>query len=241
MENLKVKPLATKKSDLPQSKYMKANIINKFPSMLLNVGKSGSGKTTVINYMLTQPDFMKDFFHEIFLFSPTAKKDDLVDHLELDDDHIFTDINEDDLNTIIEYQDELIEKNGIEHTGENSRVLIIFDDILSNEKFLKSPAMIKLATMGRHSLISSIINTQSYTKVPRAIRLQANSVVLFPSNNSEVELLCDDYCPPHKKKNQFKKLIEHATKGKHDFLFINNFQPVETRFRKNFDIILKLN
>ena len=46
-ETLIVKPLPTKKSSLPQSEYMKNGIINKFPSMLLNVGRSGSGKSTV--------------------------------------------------------------------------------------------------------------------------------------------------------------------------------------------------
>ena len=42
MSDLIVKPLSTKKTELPQSKYMKQGVINKFPSMLLNVGRSGS-------------------------------------------------------------------------------------------------------------------------------------------------------------------------------------------------------
>ena len=36
------------------------------------------------------------------------------------------------------------------------------------------------------------------------------------------------------------KLIEYATEGKHDFLFINNFEPAETRFRKNFSEYLRI-
>jgi hypothetical protein len=60
-ETLIVKPLPTKKSNLPQSEYMKNGIINKFPSMLLNVGRSGSGKSTVVNYMMTQPKFLLNF------------------------------------------------------------------------------------------------------------------------------------------------------------------------------------
>ena len=95
--------------------------------------------------------------------------------------------------------------------------------------------MIRLACMGRHYLVSSIINTQSYTKIPRAIRLQANALILFPSSNNEVKLLVDDVTPPHCEKRQFMKLVEYATSGKHSFLFINNFEPVETRFRKGFE------
>ena len=88
--------------------------------------------------------------------------------------------------------------------------------------------------MGRHFLISSIINTQSYTKIPRVIRLQANGIILFPSNNNEIKLLAENATPPGCKKRDFLKLVDYATEGAHDFLFINNFEPVETRFRKGF-------
>ena len=232
--DLIVKPLPTKKSQLPQSKYMKNGIINKFPSMLLNVGRSGSGKSTVVDYMMTTDNFLLDFFDKVFLFSPTAKLDDLAKHLNLKDEFLITDPTEEKLDAILKKQESLIQKHGIEIVGKKSKVLIIFDDIVSNQNFLKSTVMIKLATMGRHFLISSIINTQSYTKIPRAIRLQANAIILFPSSNNEVKLLAEDLTPPHCKAKNFMKLIEYATSGKHDFLFVNNFEPVKTRFRKGF-------
>ena len=234
MSDLQVQPLATKKTDLPQSKYMENKIINKFPSMLLNVGRSGSGKSTVVNYMMTTPNFLKGFYDKVYLFSPTAELDDLAQHLKLKKEFLITKPTEEKLEKLMNEQETLIKRSGIEETGRKSKVLIIFDDIISNPQFLKSDAMIRLATMGRHFLISSIINTQSYTKVPRAIRLQANALILFPSSNNEVKLLVDDACPPHCEKKSFMKLIEYATSGKHDFLFINNFCPVDTRFRKGF-------
>ena len=239
MSDLQVQPLATKKTDLPQSKYMENGIINKFPSMLLNVGRSGSGKSTVVNYMMTTPNFLKGFFNKVYLFSPTAELDDLAKHLKLKKEFLITAPTEDKLEKILNEQETLIKRIGIEETGRKNKVLIIFDDIISNPQFLKSDVMIRLATMGRHFLISSIINTQSYTKVPRAIRLQANALILFPSSNNEVRLLVEDACPPHCEKKTFLKLIEYATSGKHDFLFINNFCPVETRFRKGFKEYLK--
>ena len=238
-ETLIVKPLPTKKSNLPQSEYMKNGIINKFPSMLLNVGRSGSGKSTVVNYMMTQPKFLLNFFNKVYLFSPTAKLDDLAKHLKLKNEFLIIDPTEEKLNSILSKQEQLIKQHGIQKVGRTSRVMIIFDDIVSNQNFLKSSGMMKLATMGRHFLISSIINTQSYTKIPRAIRLQANALILFPSNNNEVKLLVDDITPPHCSKKKFMKLVEHATSGKHDFLFVNNFEPVEKRFRKSFSTYLK--
>jgi hypothetical protein len=203
--------------------------------MLLNVGRSGSGKSTVVNYMLTNKNYLKGFFDHVYLFSPTAELDDLAKHLKLKKEYMITKPSEEKLNEILDKQDKLIKSEGIEKVGKKSKILIIFDDIISDPRFLKSDAMIKLATMGRHFLISSIINTQSYTKVPRAIRLQANALILFPSSNNEVKLLVDDACPPHCSKKTFNKLVEYATSGKHDFLFINNFEPVETRFGKGFE------
>jgi septin family protein len=231
---LEVKPLETKKSSLPQTEFMKSGIINKFPSMLLNIGRSGSGKSTVVNYMMTTEKFLKGFFDKIYLFSPTAKLDDLALHLKLKDESLITKPTEAKLDEILTKQERLIKNHGIEKVGKKNKVLIIFDDIISNQHFLKSAAMLRLATMGRHYLISSIINTQSYTKVPRAIRLQANALILFPSSNNEVKLLVEDATPPHCSKQNFMKLVEFATEGKHDFLFVNNFDPVETRFRKGF-------
>jgi hypothetical protein len=240
-ESMMVKPLKTKKSNLPQTEYMKNNIINRFPSMLLVVGRSGSGKSTVVNYLCTEPKFYGDFFHHTYLFSPTCRADDLTEHLKLDDEHMIEDPTEEKLSEIIKSQDELIKTKGIKWTGKHSRVLIIFDDIVSNQNFLKSPAMLKLATMGRHSLISSVINTQSYTKIPRAIRLQANGLIVFPSSNNEVQLLVDDICPPHTKKKDFLKLVEYATTGADfPFLYCNNFAPHDTRFRKNFDTYIRV-
>ena len=233
--SLIVKPLSTKKSNLPQSDYMNKGIINKFPSMLLNVGRSGSGKSTVINYMMTTDKFLLNFFDKVYLFSPTAKLDDLAKHLKLKDEFLITNPTEERLEKILSKQESMIKSQGIEKVGKSSKVLIIFDDIVSNQNFLKSSSMIKLATMGRHFLISSIINTQSYTKIPRAIRLQANALILFPSSQNEVKLLAEDITPPHTSKKVFMELIQYATQGKHDFLFVNNFDPVETRFRKGFE------
>lgn len=239
-ESFNVKPLKTEKSELPQSHYMKNKICAKFPSMQLIIGRSGSGKSTVCNHMVSDPNFYGKFFQYVILFSPTGEHDDLVKHLKLPKKNIITEPTPEKLDEIISKQDSLIKTKGIKWVGENSRVLLIFDDIVSHKQFLNSPAMLKLATMGRHSLISSIINTQSYTKVPRAIRLQANAIILFPSNQNETELIVNDWTPPHSSKKQFRQLVEHATSGKHDFLHIMANEPAETRFRKCFGSYLRI-
>lgn len=240
INDLQVKPAFTEKSSLPQTPHMSSGILNRFPSMLLNVGRSGSGKSTVVNYLMANKNFIGNFYDQVWLFSPTAEVDDLTKLLKIPKKRQIIRPTESILMKILDDQEKLIKSKGIKHVAKKNKVLIIFDDIISNPKFLKSDAMLKLAAMGRHFLISSIINTQSYTKIPRAIRLQANGIVLFPSNQGEVRLLCDDICPPNTRKKDFMSLIEHATAGKHDFLFANNFEVAERRFRKNFDTILNI-
>jgi hypothetical protein len=65
--------------------------------------------------------------------------------------------------------------------------------------------------------------------------------MLYPSSGSEVDLLCDEYCPPNKTKKQFKQLIGHATDKPYQFLHINNQVPIAERYRKNLDVMLTIN
>lgn len=237
-----VQALKTKKSDLPQSSYMEAGIINKFPSLTLCIGKSGSGKSNVIGNMLTKKEFMKDFFDEIYLFSPTAKSDDIVEHLELDDDHIIDQLDEsaiEKLNEIVDDNTAKIEKEGIAKTAKNSKILIICDDCISEKVFIKSNILMRLATAGRHALISTIICSQSYTRVPRVIRLQAQGLIIFPSSNDELELLCEDLCPAGITKRKFLDLIKFATDERYSFLYVNHHaKDPREKFRKKFAEII---
>lgn len=240
---MEIKALKTKKSDLPQSSYMEAEIINKFPSLTVCIGRSGSGKSNVVANMLTKKEFMKDFFDEIYLFSPTAKSDDLVEHLKLKDDHIIEKLDETaitKLNQIVDKNTEKIKKDGIAKTAKNSKILIICDDCISERVFIKSNILSRLATAGRHSLISTIICSQSYTKVPRVIRLQCQGLIVFPSSNDEIELLCEDLCPPGVSKKEFLDIIKFATDERYSFLFVNHHSSnPKDKFRKRFAEIIE--
>lgn len=240
---MEIKALKTKKSDLPQSPFMEAEIINKFPSLTLCIGRSGSGKSNVVGNMLTKKEFMKDFFDEIYLFSPTAKSDDLVEHLKLKDDHIIEKLDESaitKLNKIVDDNTEKIKKNGIAATAKNSKILILCDDCISEKVFIKSNILARLATAGRHALISTIISSQSYTRVPRVIRLQTQGLIVFPSSNDEIELLAEDLCPAGMSRKDFLELIKFATSERYSFLFVNNHaKDPRTKFRKKFSEIIE--
>lgn len=245
---LKIIPYPTNKQSIKQRPFMKANIIPKHSSSVIFNGRSGSGKSNLLINLMTRPEFYgrtkpdnekTQYFDIIFLFSPTADGgDDLVRFLKIPPKRIITTMDTKILDNIIQKQKDLIASKGLE---KSPKILIIFEDIQSNAgKIMNSPSFLKCFIQARHLNISTFLLGQSWTKTPRACRLQANNIFFFPSSGSEVELLVKEFCPPHTSKKVFQELVEKATGDRYNFLHINMREPPDTRFRRNLDTILKI-
>ena len=232
---LQIIPYKTNKKKIKLTPMMEADIIPRHASAVIFNGKSGSGKSNLMINLLTRPQFFAKYFDLTFLFSPTAGTDDLPQYLNLPKKRVFSRFDTKVLDHIIDTQQTIIEKDGI---VKSPKILIIFDDIISDAKFMKSKNFTKCFIACRHLNISTFILSQSWTKVPRVCRLQANNIFMFPSSASEVKLLCEEFCPPHTTQQEFKKIIEEATRGTHDFLHINNRCGPDRRFRHNLDTYL---
>ena len=238
----KIKAIETAKSKIPLRKAMKDGIIPRFPFSMLISGRSGSGKTCVLMNLLTRKEMYGNYFHYTMVFSPTAGAgDDTYDVLKLPKENFKSDFTEDDLEQIITSRKELIADKGIEWVSKNCRLLIIMDDIIANQSFLNSPSALKAFALLRHYLCSIIVLTQSYKKIPRSLRLNVNGTIIFPSTQSEIEILLDEITPAGIKKREFQKVIDYATDGPYDFLYINNHADRDKRIRKNIDEVINLN
>ena len=141
---------------------------------------------------------------------------------------------------LIKKRKEIIEEKGIEWVSKNSRVCIIVDDIVANRDFLQSQVALKLFCLLRHFLCSIFILVQSYTKLPRALRLNCNSTYIFPASQSEVEVLLDEVTPAGLTKKEFMKVISYCTSDPHSFMSINNHAPRGQQIRKNLTEIIDL-
>lgn len=243
---LKIVKYETNKSKIPQRPAMQDNIIPKHPQSVIFNGRSGSGKSNLIVNLLTRPEFYgrtipndpkSQYFDLIFLFSPTAKNDDLPKYLQIPESRTYDSNFDAPLEHIIDTQKGIIDKEGIDKAP---KILILFDDIQSQKKFMNSPNFTKMFIQNRHHGISTWVACQSFTRLPRILRLQANGLFIFPSSGSETEILANEFCPPHTRKKQFEKLIQHATKERFSFLFINMNEPPDSRYRKNLDTILTI-
>ena len=241
MASYKIESIPTDKSKVPLRKCMIDGILPKFPFSMMISGRSGSGKTNVLLNILTKDNMYNKYFHYIVVYSPTAGKyDDMYKVLKLPEENFKNDFSAEDLNNLIESRKQLIDKKGIEWVVKNSRVLIILDDVIANRDFLNSPEALKMFALLRHYQVAIIVLMQSYNKLPRALRINSNATIVFPSTQSEVEVLLDEITPSGLTKKQFTKVIEYCTDGRYDFLYINNHAEPDKRIRKNFDEVIDI-
>jgi hypothetical protein len=232
-KNLDIKKIDTAKNDIPKTEQMENEDLLPYPFSLIISGRSGSGKTNVLINLLTNKSMYGGYFHYILVFSPTSPFDDLYKKLKIPKENLRTTFSSSDLEKILESRRKQILKHGIKKVATESRLLIIFDDTIADQDFLKSKEALQLFTLLRHYLVSVILLSQTYNKVPKPLRNNANGVMIFPSNRSEIEVLKDELCPPSLIKKEFEKLIEYATSDKHSFLFINNKADIKNRYKKN--------
>lgn len=236
-----IKPIETSKSAIPQRASTKKGITPRYPHSLIISGRSGSGKTQLLLNILTRKDLLGDYYHCIIIFSPTAGElDDTYKALKLPEENFIKTFDVDILQTILDNRKKTITDKGIEWTGKNSRVLLIFDDMIAEKNFLNSEETLMMFTLLRHYLCSVVICSQSFKKIPRSIRINANWLCIFPSLESEIQIMLDEICPSGITKKDFRKIIDYCTSGKYDFMNIQNHAEPSQRIRKNLAEIIDI-
>lgn len=244
---LKIVKYDTNKHKIKQRPLMEQNIIPTHASAVVFCGRSGSGKSNLLVNLAERPEFYgktnkknpkSGYFDLVFLFSPTCHHDDLPQYLDIPESRMYDSNFEGPLKHIIKTQKGIIESKGLDKAP---RILLIYDDIISQKKFMNSEFFTQCYIQNRHVGISTWVCTQSFNKIPRVCRMQANNLFIFAGSGSETEILTAEFAPPHTSKKAFENLIKHATNERYNFLHINMRCPPEERFRRNLDTILTIN
>ena len=236
-----IRVMETDKSKIPQRGSAKLGVLPKFPFSMMISGSSGSGKTNLLMNIMTREDLYGKFFHYIVVFSPTAgSTDDMYKAMHLPKENFVHEMKSEYITNLIARRKELIEQKGIEWVSKNARMCIILDDIIAERSFLESPDALKMFSMLRHYLCSIIVLVQSYNKLPRALRLQSRAVMVFPAQQSEIEVLIDEITPAGITKKAFEQVIYDATNERYQFLYINRDAKPGEQIRKNLDEIINL-
>jgi hypothetical protein len=234
----KIEPLKTLKDKIKQPPAAEANVVPQINSAVLFVGATGSGKSTVLVNMLIRKELLGGkTFDRIFLISPTGKSDDVQKHLDLPEEDIIDNLREapEVLEQIMESQRELIIEKGAHKAPVYA---LVYDDVVGDRDLMKNEHFVKTFIACRHFNLTTFLCSQSYTAVPRRVRLQAMNIFYFKGSNSEAELLAEEYAPPGMNKKETLKMISFATGDKFNFLHINKRVPFEERYRRNLDEII---
>jgi GTPase SAR1 family protein len=202
----------------PNYKHHQLNI----PFRMLVIGASGSGKTNIIVNLL---NYMSDTFNHIHLYT-RCLDEPLYEYLRNSIDKEF-----------LHCYEGLDHLNGISdlNTAFEGQNLIIFDDLVLESDQSKIE---ELFIRGRKLAdgVSICYLSQSYYRIPKIIRLQANYIILrkIASARDLNMLLADSSLGVTKEVLQeiYKSCVKKTIT---DFLLIDlNVDPSKS-FRKNFD------
>ena len=117
------------------------------------------------------------------------------------------------------------------------KVLIVFDDMISHVMSNnKAQQGLKELFIRCGKLNNSLcFLTQSYFSVPKDVRLNCTHYIIFKLNNKkELQNIAINHSPDIDYKD-FVKIYRDCTKEPYNFLTIDTTQPVDNRFKKNFN------
>ena len=221
-DKLKVLKVIDKTDNLTIS----VNRLFDLPMRLILTGKTGSGKGAIITNLLLNENYgyTKIFSGErIYIFAPSPMADQkmriIIEEKEIDDSNIFNDISE-----LEELYEMLVEdfKDRIENKEEILQSIIIIDDLSFSGKLAnRFNALAKVYCNSRKFMISVITTSQAYTQIAKNIRLQSSGMIIFQTNNKELENIEAENNFLAGGKKAFLKMFRDNVKEKHDFLCIN--------------------
>ena len=201
----------------------------------LITGPSRSDKT---NYLLNSISKNKNIIDKIYLYAKDLEEPKyqfLIDKREkaglknLNDKSAFTEHSS--------AMDDILENIEDYNKKRRRKVLIVFDDmishVMSNKKTQK--ALKDLFIRCRKLNISLCFLTQSYFSVPKDVRLNCTQCIFFKLNNKrELQNIAINHSADIDYKD-FVKIYRNCTKEPYNFVTIDTAQPVDKKFKKNFN------
>jgi ABC-type uncharacterized transport system ATPase subunit len=209
---------------------------------MLLVGKSGSGKTNCLIWMLN--NLYKKYFERIVVIGATVKSEEMYD--SIDENIAEKDKISDDLiigcKRILDERQAEVEKSGVSNC---SRMLVILEDATSERNLQASQAFTKLFVQLRHLGASVICCAHKLRAIPRVCRLNAVALMVFPLDKTDEKILIEEYCSRYLTKKQFAELLKHCWSSTEEFvkpfLYYNRTLPPKVAFRKGFSEIMSIN
>jgi len=237
-DGLNVCAIPTAKDILPQRLLMKENIIPRgFGTYNIIVGSIGSGKSNLLAYLMLSPLCYYGYHDQIFLL--TNSSDDIYDTLiekgVLKQSNIKHQPTEADIQKILDLQKKKIK----EANGDYSKIpltCVILDDVIDDQKFVKSKAFRTLAIRPRQYFLQVFLLSQYMNSITKQSRMQAQNLFLFNGTNLDSEIYAEMLCPASLTKKQFYNVMAYAwektPENQYPFFYINRKCGEDKRYRK---------
>ncbi len=212
-----------------QSKY---KMLGALPSNALVIGLSGSGKTILLQSLIT--DVYAGSFERVFIFSPSIfvdyswmpVKDFISKELKLtesdDEKFYFDSYNEEALQHIIDTQHKIIKYMKEHNYKKMFNIAIILDDLADDTHALRSSKILhQLYIRGRHDYITTITAVQRYYCLAPIIRLNVRMIFIYKlRNQKDLDQITEELSALVDKKT-FLDIYNKATEQPYSFLYIN--------------------
>jgi GTPase SAR1 family protein len=223
------------------SKQSKVEDVPILPMRSLIIGPSASGKTYLLNNLIT--NIYKKCFERVYIFSQSIYLDRTYDPIKetqkeiKNEDLYFETFDESALQNIINNHSRIISKLKEEKMSEMYNICIVIDDFIDDRRISNnSKALNSLFIRGRHSFISTICLIQKYISVSPMIRLNVSALMIFKLKNmKDLNALLDETSALINKK-KLLEIYERAIEEKYNFLYINLMADnINEMFFINFD------
>jgi hypothetical protein len=192
------------------------------PSHLMITAPTSSGKTVLLINMIARKSFpYHKYYKTIHVFSPTINTDNnwnlikqdktnkYMLHENLDIEHIYELVDTQDADIMT------LGKNKVKHQ------LLIIDDFAGEMKNSNNRFLIGLLMKLRHSNIHLWLTTQSYRAIPRPMRLQFQSQIIFRVSPNELDVISSEL-NGSLQESLFKEMYLSAiTDRPYNFMYIN--------------------
>lgn len=209
-------------------KHNAFNIIPSHPRRALFCGPTGSGKSALVINLLCRENFLKGYYDRIFFFSPNV--------IYEQDNELIKIANPKTRVEFFETPDEfpsVIEE--IKSQKKKKKSLIIIDDFISNQKFMKSKSVTDCFIMMRKYNCATWVLSQYYKKSPPLHRVNSEHLIIFSQPDSELKKIAEENSTPSFGKKFFEDAFKMVHETPYSFLHINKTLRPHDRFHFNFD------
>lgn len=182
-------------------------------SKIVVIGKAGTGKSTLIRYLLY---LKRNIFPAGVLVSGTEESNKFYSEI-IPDLFIYNEYNEDIIKSVISRQ-----KHALNYNIENPWLFLLLDDCTEDKSIFNKPLQQALFKNGRHWKLLYILSLQHGTDIPPAIRTNVDGVFIFrETNENNLKNIYLNYASVIPKFEIFKTYMTAIT-GDFTALYIDN-------------------